>query len=150
MATDISWFLERFNPEKHKRLFLDVPQDMSRDDIKNIMYRAIKAFRKAIVEYLSRYRGYRIAKHILIEPEKYGPTPEIIWMRFIDEKMVHIIIGDSTILSIDKDSEKIFIENLEKYLKSQGFLEASAFLIDIDRYVYTSIRRVVYCKCRLP
>ncbi len=147
---DISWLLEKFNLEKHKRLFLDVPQNMSRDDVKNIMYRAIKAFRRAIVEHLSRYRGYRIAKHILIEPERYGPTPEIIWMKFIDEKTVHIVIGDSIILSIDKDSEKIFTENLEKYLKFQGFSEAIVSLIDINKYVYTSIKRVIYCMCRLP
>ncbi len=140
----IDWIPHKF-VEKYRRYYVN-HELISRDDLKKLERALVRAFRYAIVRYY-RARGYRLAKEVVERPERYGPTPAIIWLLILDDRNYIAMLGDSSIPKPGDAHESILLSEFEYRLKEKKFDPKYVCLLDMShRYRWGDAQRFIYVR----
>ena len=144
----LDWLPPRYN-EKYRRYYVN-HELVDRRDLKKLERTLIRAFRYAFVRYYLA-RGYRLTKHVVANPEAYGPTPGVLWILFQSSKEAIAIVGDSSIpLPTDPHSE-VFRQEFVSRLEEKGYNVYYVTLLDMsDRYDWGDAKRVIYVRVAMP
>ncbi len=140
----LDWLPKKFS-EKYRRYYVN-HEIMDRKDLKKFERGLVKAFRFALSRYL-RAKGYRLSKEFLEDPEKFGPSPGVLWMLILEPKHVVAIVGDSSIPKPSDTYANLFVEAMKMRLQSLGFDVKHIQLLDFStRYDWGDAKRVVYVR----
>ncbi len=142
----IDWFPRKFL-EKYRRYYVN-HEVVDRKALKKLERSLIKAFRVAIAK-LYRAKGYRLSREFLEYPEKFGPTPGVLWMLFLNEDEAVTAVGDSSIPKPSDRFANLFLEAYKLKLESIGYEVVNAQLLDLSgRYGWSEAERLVYARVK--
>ena len=142
----IDWFPPRFS-EKYRRYYVN-HELVERRDLKKLEKGLVKTFRFALAK-LYRAKGYRLAREFLENPEKFGPTPGVLWLLFLSSDEVVAVVGDSAIPRPGDVHASIFLDAFRYRLSSQGYDVVHVQLLDLrGRYGWADAERLVYARLR--
>ncbi len=142
----IDWFPRKFL-EKYRRYYVN-HEVVDRKALKKLERSLIKAFRFALAK-LYRAKGYRLSREFLENPERFGPTPGVLWMLFLSDDEAIAVVGDSSIPRPSDKFANLFIEAFRSKLASYGYEIASAQLLDLSgRYGWSDAERLAYARVR--
>ena len=140
----LSWLPDRFS-EKRRRYYVRHDR-VERRCLKRLEKSLIRSFRYALAKYL-RARGYVLDKAFLENPERYGPTPGVLWMLFLDNEHAIAVIGDSSLPQPSSPHAGLLLDSFVQRLRVQGYEVRSAQLLDLsDRYRWGDARRAIYVR----
>lgn len=140
------WFPPRFS-EKYRKYYVN-HEVVDRRDLKKLERNLVKAFRYAIAK-LYRAKGYRLSREFLEEPERFGPTPGVVWILFKSGDEVLTAVGDSSIPRPRDPHASIFVDSYRSRLASMGYEVVYVELIDLSgRYGWADAERLVYAHLR--
>jgi len=142
----IDWIPRRFS-EKYRRYYVN-REAVDRKALKKLERSLIKAFRVAVAK-LYRAKGYRLSREFLENPEKFGPTPGVLWILFRDEDEAIAIVGDSSIPRPSDRLAQLFIDSFRTKLSSLGYEVVNTQLLDLrGRYGWSDAERLVYTRVK--
>ena len=140
----IDWLPERFS-EKHRRYYVK-HERVERRCLKRLERSLVRAFRYALAKYL-RARGYVLDKSFLEDPERFGPTPGVLWMLFLDSEHAIAVVGDSSLPQPSSQHSRLFVDSFAERLRSRGYDVKHVQLLDLsDRYRWGDARRAIYVR----
>ena len=141
----IDYIPRKFSIDKHRRLYINA-ENVDRDYVKKVEKVVVKSFRVSVIDAL-KSKGYSLSKEVVENAEKLGPNPDILWTIFKDDKVVCVVIADSTFYTLDENSLKIFSETFSSYAKGQGCETIYATFTSLEKYLKSYLlRRVFYAK----
>ncbi len=139
---DFDWIPHRYL-DKYRRFVVNIDR-IDRDDLKKLERNIVRAFRYAFMRYYLT-KGYRISSQVLRNPERYGPTPGIIWIRIRNDHEYDVVVGDSSIPLPNDGFANIFITEFMNRLKEKGYNVDCISLVDArNRYSWGDAQRLIY------
>jgi len=94
-------------------------------------------------------KGYRIPREVLENPERYGPTPAIIWLYIVNPHEFIALIGDSSIPRKEDKIASVFIQEYTTKIQKLGLEVIYIDLLDFSsKYNWGDAQRMLYLRLR--